>query len=132
MLFPCAGDAAGNPTKTCWAFARTSRNPSQKLPDVTARRNPIPVPTESGSLTVSQGRVLSALACGGLLTKDQIRRSASLTRWEVGRALSNLSSRHLIAVRSFDRRWSITDLGRSVASRPRRRARDATAEPESL
>lgn len=76
-------------------------------------------PQEPGSLTVVQARALRALNSGGMLTRDQIRRAAGLTRREVGRVIDNLSERRLIRVRGYDKRWSITILGRNtLAAKP--------------
>ena len=74
---------------------------------------------ESGSLSVSHARALRALSCGGMLTKDQIQHAASLDRLETRRVITNLSSRGMIMCRSYDKRWTITDLGRNAyATRP--------------
>jgi len=72
------------------------------------------MPTDSGSLSVSQARALRTLSYGGVLTKDQIRRAAELDRWEVGRALQALCSRGLIMIRSYDKRCTITNSGRAI------------------
>ena len=63
---------------------------------------------------MSQTRVLRALDCGGVLTREQIRRAAGLEWLAVRRAIANLSARGLLACRSYDSRWSITALGRAA------------------
>lgn len=69
------------------------------------------MPQQTGSLSVSQARALRALSAGGMLTREQIRHVAGLDRFEVRRVVSKLSSRELIRIRSYDKRWSITALG---------------------
>jgi hypothetical protein len=54
-----------------------------------------------------------------MLTSEQVRQAASLDRFEVRRVVSNLASRGLIRVRSYDKRCSITALGRdTLAAKP--------------
>lgn len=75
------------------------------------RRNISLMPQQTGSLSVSQARALRALSSGGMLTREQIRHAAGLDRLEILRGVSNLSSRGLILVRSYDKRCSITASG---------------------
>ena len=77
------------------------------------------MPQEPGSLTVSQARALRALNYGGLLSQSQVQHAAGLAKWEARRVVQNLSSRRLIASRSYDKRWYITVLGRNtLATKP--------------
>ncbi len=77
------------------------------------------MPLTTGTLTPPETRVLRTLACGGLLDRSQIERSARLDHRDTGKVIRNLSTRHLIVIRSYDKRWSITDLGRNtLATKP--------------
>ncbi|WP_157124837.1 hypothetical protein [Nocardia pseudovaccinii] len=69
---------------------------------------------QEGSLSVPQARVLRTLSCGGMLTEQQIKISASLTAWTTRQAVANLASRNLIVAGARRGRYEITRLGRNM------------------
>lgn len=65
-----------------------------------------------GTGTAAETAILAVLAPGGMLTAEQISRSARLTRWSTHRAIGQLESRGLITATPYAPRWSITPRGR--------------------
>lgn len=61
----------------------------------------------------TEAAVLAALAPGGILTSDQIRRHAALTSWRTRQALVRLRARGLIVPDIHRARWQISARGRS-------------------